>query len=71
MRHALCTFNLITLEHRQAVDSMRRFAREVVPLLEEQEALTPQPVSVAPQSMVRAIGDVQRAPEPRVALRVV
>ena len=71
VRHALCTFNLITLEHRQAVDSMRRFAREVVPLLEEQEALTPQPVSVAPQSMVRAIGDVQRAPEPRVALRVV
>jgi len=71
VRHALCTFNLITLEHRQAVDSMRRFAREVVPLLEEQEALTPQPVSVAPQSMVRAIGDVQRAPEPRAALRVV
>ncbi len=32
LHHTLCTFNLITLDHRLALESMRRFASEVVPL---------------------------------------
>ncbi len=70
IRHTLCTFNLITLDHRLAVESMRRFAAEVVPLLEEQAALSRPPASAAPQSVVRTIGDAQRVIAPRVALRV-
>lgn len=31
--HVLCTFNLITLDHELCVESMQRFAREVVPRL--------------------------------------
>ena len=51
IHHALCTFNLITLDHRLALESMRRFAAEVVPLLEEQAT----PASVVPRSLVRAV----------------
>jgi alkanesulfonate monooxygenase SsuD/methylene tetrahydromethanopterin reductase-like flavin-dependent oxidoreductase (luciferase family) len=66
VRHALCTFNLITLDHRLAVESMRRFARDVVPLLER----TPGSVrSLPPESMIRAVGDGARIAEPRLALR--
>jgi len=31
--HVMCTFNLITLDHELCVESMQRFAREVVPRL--------------------------------------
>src|SRR5215468_9524867 len=54
IHHALCTFNLITLDHRHAVESMRRFATEVAPLLEEQAVPSREPASVAPLSRVRA-----------------
>lgn len=33
VEHFLCTFNLITLDHRRCVESMERFARDVVPRL--------------------------------------
>jgi alkanesulfonate monooxygenase SsuD/methylene tetrahydromethanopterin reductase-like flavin-dependent oxidoreductase (luciferase family) len=66
VRHALCTFNLITLDHRLAVESMRRFARDVVPLLER----SPRSVrSLPPESMIRAVGEGARIAEPRLALR--
>jgi alkanesulfonate monooxygenase SsuD/methylene tetrahydromethanopterin reductase-like flavin-dependent oxidoreductase (luciferase family) len=70
VRHALCTFNLITLDHRFAVESMRRFAAEVVPLLEEQATLSRAPASAAPQSLVRVVGEGSRATEQRMPLRV-
>jgi hypothetical protein len=60
IRHALCTFNLITLEHRLALESMRRFAAEVVPLLAEPKAPSLPPASLAPQSRVRVVGDGAR-----------
>jgi hypothetical protein len=31
VEHVLCTFNLITLDHRHCVESMQRFASDVVP----------------------------------------
>ena len=70
VHHALCTFNLITLDHRLAMESMRRFATEVVPLLEEQAAPSREPASVAPLSRVRAVGEVAPISSGRVALRV-
>lgn len=33
IEHVLCTFNLITLDHEQCVESMERFALEVMPQL--------------------------------------
>jgi alkanesulfonate monooxygenase SsuD/methylene tetrahydromethanopterin reductase-like flavin-dependent oxidoreductase (luciferase family) len=60
LRHTLCTFNLITLDHRLALESMRRFAAEVVPLLAEKPAPSLPPASLAPQSRVRIVGDVAR-----------
>jgi alkanesulfonate monooxygenase SsuD/methylene tetrahydromethanopterin reductase-like flavin-dependent oxidoreductase (luciferase family) len=33
IEHALCTFNLINLDHRDCLQSMERFAHEVAPLL--------------------------------------
>ena len=36
LRHILCSFNMITLDHRQCVESMRRFAMEVIPALREE-----------------------------------
>jgi alkanesulfonate monooxygenase SsuD/methylene tetrahydromethanopterin reductase-like flavin-dependent oxidoreductase (luciferase family) len=66
IHHALCTFNLITLEHHHAMESMRRFATEVAPLLEEQAAPSREPASVAPRSRVRAFEPAR----PRPALRV-
>jgi alkanesulfonate monooxygenase SsuD/methylene tetrahydromethanopterin reductase-like flavin-dependent oxidoreductase (luciferase family) len=66
IRHVLCTFNLITLDHRQAVESMRRFARDVVPLIER----APRSVrSLPPESMIRAVGDGARLAEPQLTLR--
>jgi alkanesulfonate monooxygenase SsuD/methylene tetrahydromethanopterin reductase-like flavin-dependent oxidoreductase (luciferase family) len=50
IRHVLCTFNLITLDHHLAVESMRRFAVEVAPLLGERVV-----ASTAPESMVRPL----------------
>jgi hypothetical protein len=50
VRHALCTFNLVTLEHRLALESMRRFAREVAP------RLATGPRSAPPESLVRGVG---------------
>jgi alkanesulfonate monooxygenase SsuD/methylene tetrahydromethanopterin reductase-like flavin-dependent oxidoreductase (luciferase family) len=38
--HFLCTFNLITLDHARCVESMRRFAADVVPLLGRAAAAT-------------------------------
>ena len=71
LHHALCTFNLITLDHRLALESMRRFAAEVVPLLEEQAAPSREPASVAPLSLVRGVGEAARPSDGRVvALRV-
>jgi len=61
VRHALCTFNLITLDHRLAVDSMRRFARDVAPRLERGPASAR---SLPPESMIRAVGDGVRTAEP-------
>jgi alkanesulfonate monooxygenase SsuD/methylene tetrahydromethanopterin reductase-like flavin-dependent oxidoreductase (luciferase family) len=69
IHHALCTFNLITLDHRLALESMRRFASEVVPLLEEQAAPSREPTSISPQSMVRLVGDASRPAARRLALR--
>lgn len=57
VRHVLCSFNLITLDHRLAVDSMRRFAREVVPRLHGQVKA---PRSLPPESIIRAVGDAPR-----------
>jgi len=67
VRHALCTFNLITLDHRLAVESMRRFAREVVPRLEGRAP--PSARSAPPESMVRVVGDGARVAEAQLALR--
>jgi alkanesulfonate monooxygenase SsuD/methylene tetrahydromethanopterin reductase-like flavin-dependent oxidoreductase (luciferase family) len=69
IRHVLCTFNLISLDHRLALSSMRRFAAEVVPLIEEQEAISLAPASAAPRSMVRVVGDAGRPIERVGALR--
>jgi alkanesulfonate monooxygenase SsuD/methylene tetrahydromethanopterin reductase-like flavin-dependent oxidoreductase (luciferase family) len=33
IEHVMCTFNLITLDHRHCVESMERFARDVMPRL--------------------------------------
>lgn len=65
VRHALCTFNLITLDHRLALESMRRFAREVMPRIEERAPRS----KAAPESMVRAVGEGTRIAEPQLALR--
>jgi alkanesulfonate monooxygenase SsuD/methylene tetrahydromethanopterin reductase-like flavin-dependent oxidoreductase (luciferase family) len=54
IHHTLCTFNLITLDHRLALESMRRFAAEVMPLLEEHAPASLEP---APRSRVRAVMD--------------
>jgi alkanesulfonate monooxygenase SsuD/methylene tetrahydromethanopterin reductase-like flavin-dependent oxidoreductase (luciferase family) len=70
VHHALCTFNFITLDHRTALESMRRFAAEVVPLLAGSPTSAREPASVAPRSRVRAVGDVAPASTGRVALRV-
>jgi alkanesulfonate monooxygenase SsuD/methylene tetrahydromethanopterin reductase-like flavin-dependent oxidoreductase (luciferase family) len=70
IHHVLCTFNLISLDHRLALSSMRRFAAEVVPLLDEQEAISLAPPSAAPRSMVRVVGDAPRQVDRRAALRV-
>ena len=60
--HALCTFNLVTLDHRLAVESMRRFARYVAPLLRRERApISLGPASVSPESRVRVIGEGARA----------
>ncbi|APR85078.1 Alkanal monooxygenase alpha chain [Minicystis rosea] len=67
VRHALCTFNLITLDHRLAVESMRRFAREVVPRLEGRAPASLR--SAPPESMVRAVGEAPRVVEGQLALR--
>jgi alkanesulfonate monooxygenase SsuD/methylene tetrahydromethanopterin reductase-like flavin-dependent oxidoreductase (luciferase family) len=69
IHHVLCSFNLISLDHRLALSSMRRFATEVVPLLEEQEAIALAPPSAGPRSMVRLVGEAPRSPERHVALR--
>jgi alkanesulfonate monooxygenase SsuD/methylene tetrahydromethanopterin reductase-like flavin-dependent oxidoreductase (luciferase family) len=69
MGYALCTFNLITLDHRHAVASMRRFASEVIPLLEEQAAPSLMPASLAPESMVRVIGGEAPRAEERLLAR--
>jgi alkanesulfonate monooxygenase SsuD/methylene tetrahydromethanopterin reductase-like flavin-dependent oxidoreductase (luciferase family) len=70
IHHALCTFNLITLDHRLAMESMRRFAAEVAPLLEEQARPSRRPASVSPQSAVRIVGEGARPAAPQPALRV-
>lgn len=57
MRHALCTFNLITLDHRLAMESMRRFAHDVAPLL---EARAPASLGPPPESIIRAVGERPR-----------
>lgn len=67
VRHALCTFNLITLDHRLAVESMRRFAREVVPRLEGRSPASVR--SMPPASLIRSVGDGARVPEGQLALR--
>lgn len=60
--HALCTFNLITLDHRLAVESMRRFARYVAPVLRQERApFSLGPISIAPESRVRVIGEAAPA----------
>jgi alkanesulfonate monooxygenase SsuD/methylene tetrahydromethanopterin reductase-like flavin-dependent oxidoreductase (luciferase family) len=61
VRHLLATFNLITLDHRLAMDSMRRFAREVAPRLEGRAPASVR--SLPPESMVRAIGEPARVPD--------
>lgn len=61
VRHLLSTFNLITLDHRLAMDSMRRFAREVAPRLEGRVPASVR--SLPPESMVRAIGEPARVPD--------
>jgi alkanesulfonate monooxygenase SsuD/methylene tetrahydromethanopterin reductase-like flavin-dependent oxidoreductase (luciferase family) len=53
MSHALCTFNLVTLDHRLAVESMRRFAQEVAPRLPARGPVSLR--SEPPESMVRAV----------------
>lgn len=63
VRHALCTFNLVTLEHRLALESMRRFAREVAP------RLAAEPRSAPPESLVRNVGEGARRSLPEIALR--
>jgi alkanesulfonate monooxygenase SsuD/methylene tetrahydromethanopterin reductase-like flavin-dependent oxidoreductase (luciferase family) len=65
VRHALCTFNLITLDHRLALESMRRFAREVAPRLEERAPTS----AAAPESMIRAVGEGARGNETQLVLR--
>jgi alkanesulfonate monooxygenase SsuD/methylene tetrahydromethanopterin reductase-like flavin-dependent oxidoreductase (luciferase family) len=70
IHHALCTFNLITLDHRLALESMRRFAAEVVPLLGEKGEPAREPVSAAPRSLVRVVGDAAHPGARRPALRV-
>ncbi len=70
IHHALCTFNLITLDHRLALESMRRFAAEVVPLLGEKAAPSREPVSAAPRSLVRVVSDAAPASARSPALRV-
>jgi alkanesulfonate monooxygenase SsuD/methylene tetrahydromethanopterin reductase-like flavin-dependent oxidoreductase (luciferase family) len=57
IHHTLCTFNFITLEHSLALESMRRFWAEVVPLLDEQ---APESLRAGPCSRVRAVADVTR-----------
>jgi alkanesulfonate monooxygenase SsuD/methylene tetrahydromethanopterin reductase-like flavin-dependent oxidoreductase (luciferase family) len=37
IEHVLCTFNLITLDHQHCVESMERFARDVMPRLQRRE----------------------------------
>ena len=63
VRHALCTFNLITLDHRLAMDSMRRFARDVAPHL---EARVPTSLRAPPDSMIRPVGEAPRQAAARV-----
>lgn len=60
--HTLCTFNLITLDHRIALESMRRFAAFVIPLLAETAPASIGPQSLPPASRVRAIGEGVSAP---------
>lgn len=69
VRHLLSTFNLITLDHRQAVESMRRFAREVMPRLGGRAPSSAR--SVPPESMVRAASGYEpgRVAEGQLALR--
>jgi alkanesulfonate monooxygenase SsuD/methylene tetrahydromethanopterin reductase-like flavin-dependent oxidoreductase (luciferase family) len=64
VRHALCTFNLITLDHRLAVESMRRFAREVAPRLARGVPSSRK----APESRIRAAGGARDA-EAELVLR--
>jgi alkanesulfonate monooxygenase SsuD/methylene tetrahydromethanopterin reductase-like flavin-dependent oxidoreductase (luciferase family) len=64
VHHALCTFNLITLDHRVALESMRRFAAEVIPLLEERAPVSLVPPSLVPESMIRVVGEGPRQAEP-------
>jgi alkanesulfonate monooxygenase SsuD/methylene tetrahydromethanopterin reductase-like flavin-dependent oxidoreductase (luciferase family) len=68
VRHALCTFNFITLDHRLAVESMRRFAREVVPRLEGRAPASRR--EAPPESMLRCVGEGARLGEGRLSLRV-
>jgi alkanesulfonate monooxygenase SsuD/methylene tetrahydromethanopterin reductase-like flavin-dependent oxidoreductase (luciferase family) len=41
VEHVLCTFNLITLDHEQCVESMTRFALDVMPRLQGSAAAIP------------------------------
>lgn len=70
LSHALCTFNLITLDHRLALESMRRFAAEVAPLLAAHAPPSVEPASLPPLSRVRAVGEGARPANGRLALRV-
>jgi alkanesulfonate monooxygenase SsuD/methylene tetrahydromethanopterin reductase-like flavin-dependent oxidoreductase (luciferase family) len=63
VRHTLCTFNLVTLEHRLALESMRRFAREVAP------RLSAEPRSAPPESLVRGVGEGARRSLSEITLR--
>jgi alkanesulfonate monooxygenase SsuD/methylene tetrahydromethanopterin reductase-like flavin-dependent oxidoreductase (luciferase family) len=45
--HVLCTFNLITLDHRRCVESMQRFAADVMPLLVPAASRTARPGAAA------------------------